>query len=118
MNQPRPACPALAGFLIAATLIAGCGATPAPTTGSAANDGPAISAPVIGTPPNPVTTPGPATAPAMQARQSAVAFYLAAGFTAVTDSVLNRGNRQITLVAENRDHSATETTLVIQLGTT
>ena len=48
-------------------------------------------------------------------RRSTVAFYSAAGFTAVSDSVLNKGNRQITLVVENRDHSATETNLVIGL---
>jgi hypothetical protein len=46
-----------------------------------------------------------------------VAFYSAAGFTAVSDSVLNKGNRQITLVTENRDHSATQTNLVIGVTT-
>jgi hypothetical protein len=55
---------------------------------------------------------------ATDVRQSAAAVYTAAGFTAVTDSVLNRGNRQITLVVENRDHSATQTNLVIQVSTT
>ena len=45
------------------------------------------------------------------------AFYHAAGFTAVSASVLNRGTRHITLVVENRDHSATKTNLVIQLTT-
>jgi hypothetical protein len=50
---------------------------------------------------------------AAQVHQSTVAFYIGVGFAAVTDSVLNRGNRQITLVVENRDHSATQTNLVI-----
>ena len=50
---------------------------------------------------------------ATEVRRSTVAFYSAAGFTAISDSVLNKGNRQITLVMENRDHSATETNLVI-----
>jgi Insertion element 4 transposase N-terminal len=31
----------------------------------------------------------------------------------VSDSVLNKRNRRITLVVENRDHSATQTNLVI-----
>jgi hypothetical protein len=54
---------------------------------------------------------------AQEVRRSTVAFYSAAGFTAVTDSVLNRGNRQITLVVENRDHSATQTNLLIGVTT-
>ena len=54
---------------------------------------------------------------AVEVRQSAVALYTAAGFTPVTDSVLNKGNRQITLVAENLDHSATQTNLMIGLTT-
>jgi hypothetical protein len=45
------------------------------------------------------------------------AFYKAAGFSAASASVLNRGTRHITLVVENRDHSATKTNLVIQLTT-
>ncbi|MEO8518682.1 MAG: hypothetical protein ABI438_05835 [Dermatophilaceae bacterium] len=45
--------------------------------------------------------------------QSTVAFYKGEGFAAVSDSVLNRGNVRITLVVENRDHSATQTNLVI-----
>ena len=54
---------------------------------------------------------------AAQVHQSTVAFYIGVGFAAVTDSVLNRGNRQITLVVENRDHSATQTNLVIAVTT-
>jgi len=54
---------------------------------------------------------------AAHVRQSTVALYTAAGFTAVTDSVLNKGQRQITLVVENRDHSATQTNLVISVTT-
>lgn len=54
---------------------------------------------------------------AAQVHQSTVAFYIGVGFAAVTDSVLNRGNRQITLVVENRDHSATQTNLVIGVTT-
>ncbi len=49
--------------------------------------------------------------------QSTADFYRAAGFTAVSDSVLDKGNRQITLVVENRDHNAGETTLLIQVST-
>jgi hypothetical protein len=58
-----------------------------------------------------------AAGPAAEVRRSTVAFYSAAGFTAVSDSVLNKGNRQITLVVENRDHSATQTNLVIGVTT-
>ncbi|HEY8618773.1 MAG TPA: hypothetical protein VIM01_01690 [Dermatophilaceae bacterium] len=54
---------------------------------------------------------------AAEVRRSTVAFYSAAGFTAVSNSVLNKGNRQITLVVENRDHSATQTNLVIYVTT-
>ena len=55
---------------------------------------------------------------AAEVRQSAVALYTAAGFTPVSDSVLNKGHRQITLVVENLDHSATQTSLVIAVTTT
>ena len=54
---------------------------------------------------------------AAEVRQSAVALYAAAGFTPVTDSVLDKGNRQITLVVENLDHSATQTNLMIGVTT-
>ncbi|MEP7194372.1 MAG: hypothetical protein ABI903_16115 [Actinomycetota bacterium] len=54
---------------------------------------------------------------AAQVRQSTLAFYSSAGFTAVSDSILNKGNRQITLVVENRDHSNTQTNLVIAVTT-
>jgi hypothetical protein len=58
-----------------------------------------------------------AVGPAADVRRSTAALYSSAGFTAVSDSVLNKGNRQITLVVENRDHSATETNLVIGVTT-
>ncbi|MDT4977175.1 MAG: hypothetical protein QOG98_2933 [Pseudonocardiales bacterium] len=58
-----------------------------------------------------------ATGSAAAVLRSTAAFYRAAGFTAVTDSILNKGNRQLTLVAENRDHSANETNLVIAVTT-
>jgi hypothetical protein len=56
--------------------------------------------------------------PAAQVLKSAAAFYKSAGYTAVSGSVLNKGTRHITLVVENRDHSASKTYLVIQLTTT
>jgi hypothetical protein len=55
---------------------------------------------------------------AAQVRRSTLNFYDGAGFTPVSDSVLNKGNRQITLAVENRDHSATATNLVIAVTTT
>ena len=54
---------------------------------------------------------------AAEVRRSTVVLYSSAGFTAVSDSVLNKGNRQITLAVENRDHSATQTNLVIGVTT-
>ena len=55
--------------------------------------------------------------PAEEVRRATVALYEAAGFTPVTDSVLNMGHLQIAVVAENRDHSATETNLVVGVTT-
>ena len=55
--------------------------------------------------------------PADEVRRATVALYEAAGFTPVTDSVLDMGHLQITLVAENRDHSATETNLAVAVTT-
>jgi hypothetical protein len=40
-------------------------------------------------------------------------FYVARGFSRVTDSVLRRGRLRIVVVTENRDHSATRTFLVL-----
>jgi hypothetical protein len=48
---------------------------------------------------------------------STVAFYTGVGFAAISDSVLNKGDRRITIVVENRDHSATQTNLVIGVTT-
>jgi hypothetical protein len=54
---------------------------------------------------------------AAEVHRSTLALYAAAGFTAVSDSVLNKGKRQITLVVENEDHSAAQTNLVIGVTT-
>jgi len=54
---------------------------------------------------------------AAEVRQSTKAFYTSACFTAVSDSVLNKGQRQVTLVVENRDHSGTVTNLMIGVTT-
>jgi hypothetical protein len=54
--------------------------------------------------------------PADQVQRSTVAFYVAAGFTADTDSTLHRGGDQITLLAANRDHdnpNAVELTIAL-----
>ena len=55
--------------------------------------------------------------PADEVRRATVALYEAAGFTPATDSVLNMGHLQVTVVAENRDHSDTETNLVVGVTT-
>ena len=53
------------------------------------------------------------SAPAV--KKSAVDFYVARGYRQVADAVLDQGSRRVTLVVENRDHSASETFLVIAL---
>lgn len=40
-----------------------------------------------------------------------MAFYRAAGFTTDGPATIHRGHYQVVLVAENRDHSNTETNL-------
>jgi hypothetical protein len=45
--------------------------------------------------------------------RSTESFYLAAGFSRDGYAVLRRGSERITIVAENRDHSATETNLTL-----
>jgi hypothetical protein len=55
--------------------------------------------------------------PADQVLRSTVAFYSAAGFKSVSEGVLIKGPRHLSLVAENRDHSASETNLVIGVTT-
>jgi hypothetical protein len=52
---------------------------------------------------------------AADVHRSAVGVYTASGFTPVSDSVLDKGNRQVTLVVENRDHSNGQTNLMIQV---
>lgn len=165
---------ALSVFLAAATLTAGCGATPqsVPVSGDHASTAstPATSTPATSTPTTfpptptvatrgghggggksgtglpagvgalpadwPADLPVPhgdirgftgsagrwsvlilATGSAAQVRRSTLALYTAAGFTPVSDSVLNKGGRQITLVVENRDHSGTQTNLMIGVTT-
>jgi len=46
-----------------------------------------------------------------------MALYSSVGFTPVSDSVLNKGNRQITIVTETRDHNATQTNLLVGVTT-
>jgi len=60
-----------------------------------------------------IVSPGAAA----EVRQATMAFYTSAGFTAVSDSVLNKGQRRVTLVVENRDHSGTVTNLLIGVTT-
>jgi len=50
--------------------------------------------------------------------RSAATFYLAEGFTAVNDSMLRRPPFAITIGVENRDHSPTETYLVVAVTRT
>ena len=54
---------------------------------------------------------------AADALSSTEAFYRAHGFAPHSAGVLQKGNRRITIVVENRDHSPTETFLVIGVQT-
>ncbi len=172
MDQNRHPLAALAAFLAAALLSAGCGATPqTASTPASSAPVPTVSAPATSAPAPQALPPRPAVpnrshggrddsgngsstavgglpadwppdlpvppgsimgstgstgrwtvlilaaGSATEVRQSTVALYSAAGFTPISDSVLNKGSRQITLVVENRDHSATQTNLVIGVTT-
>jgi len=50
---------------------------------------------------------------AADALTSTVAFYVARGFRAQSNAVVVRGPERIVVVTENRDHSATQTTVVL-----
>src|SRR4051794_25572358 len=54
---------------------------------------------------------------AAQAHKAAVDFYVAHGFKAQTDSIVSNGRRRITIVVENRDHSAGQTFVLIGVTT-
>jgi hypothetical protein len=53
---------------------------------------------------------------AAQAHAATVAFYRAHGFVAETDSILHNASHRVTIVVENRDHSAAHTFVVIGVG--
>lgn len=50
---------------------------------------------------------------AAEVQRSTESFYVAAGFSHAGNAVVSRGSERITIVAENRDHSATETNLTL-----
>jgi CHRD domain len=54
---------------------------------------------------------------AAQAHKAAVDFYVGRGFKAETDSIVSNGTRRITIVVENRDHSPSQTFLLIAVTT-
>lgn len=53
---------------------------------------------------------------AADAHAAAVAFYRARGFVAETDSILHNARHRVTIVVENRDHSAAHTFVAIGVG--
>ena len=53
---------------------------------------------------------------AAEAHSSTVAFYRARGFVAETDSILHNAGHRVTIVVENRDHSAAHTFVAIGVG--
>jgi CHRD domain len=53
---------------------------------------------------------------AADAHAAAFAFYRAHGFVADTDSILHDASHQVTIVVENRDHSAARTFVAIGVG--
>jgi hypothetical protein len=54
-----------------------------------------------------------ASGSAAEVQRSAESFYVAAGFSHAGNAVVSRGSERITIVAENRDHSPTETNLTL-----
>jgi hypothetical protein len=54
---------------------------------------------------------------AAAAHKSTVAFYVAHGFRRLTDSIVQKGTRRITVVVENRDHSPSKTFVLIAVTT-
>jgi hypothetical protein len=53
---------------------------------------------------------------AAEVHASTVAFYRAHGFVADTDSILHNASHKVTIVVENRDHSAAHTFVAIGVG--
>jgi hypothetical protein len=58
-----------------------------------------------------------ASGSAAEVQRSTESFYVAAGFSHVGNAVVSRGPERITIVAENRDHSPTETNLTLGVTT-
>jgi hypothetical protein len=54
---------------------------------------------------------------AAAAHSSTVAFYVAHGFRRLSDSVVQKGTRRVTVVVENRDHSPSKTFVLIAVTT-
>jgi hypothetical protein len=55
---------------------------------------------------------------AAEAHRSTIAFFVAHGFRPVSDSIVQKGTRRITVVVENRDHSPNETFILVAVTTT
>jgi hypothetical protein len=53
---------------------------------------------------------------AAEAHAATVAFYRSHGFVAETDSILHNASHKVTIVVENRDHSAAHTFVAIGVG--
>ena len=54
---------------------------------------------------------------AADAHRSTEAFFVSHGFRALSDSIVQKGTRRITIVVENRDHSPNETFILIAVTT-
>jgi CHRD domain len=134
MHRMRRACPALA-FILGVLAIAA--STPMPSS--------ALAAPAHRSRPPSATLPPdwPADVPvppgqiqgstgsagqwsvlllvsgsAAQAHKSTVAFFVARGFRALSDSIVQKATHRITVVVENRDHSPNETFILVAVSTT
>jgi hypothetical protein len=55
---------------------------------------------------------------AAEAQKSTTAFFVAHGFRRVSDSIVQKGRRRITVVVENRDHSPNQTFILVAVTTT
>jgi len=131
MNRPRHARPLLLLLILATTVLAAVG--PAAPQPAIARGGAATSQTTSALPADfPASVPLPpgslqdskgsagtwtvlilARGSAATVQKSTLAFYTSRGYKGETDSIVHNGSYRITFVAENRDHSNTETNLAL-----
>lgn len=131
MNRPRRTRPLLLLLILATTVLAAVGpaapqpaiarggAAPSQTTGALPADFPAGVPLPPGSLQDSKGSAGTwtvlllARGSAAYVQKSTLAFYTSRGYKGETDSIVHNGSYRITFLAENRDHSNTETNLVL-----